>query len=465
MAEEIANPLDIVGCTDEEIVARLPLVWKTLLEVLDTYLDLGEDERHILACWIIAAPYKQYFEAFPILFINASKGSGKTRLLKLIEALIPESILVVSLTESSLFRMCEVKLCILIDEAERLGAKEKVALKELLNGCYKKGGKVVRVEGDKVKTVKEFSVYNPVALANIWGLESVLADRCITIVLQKSTEPRIINTPEMFGRDSRIAALQTYFEQSLVYVGSCIEMGVLEPVYRKLLPFYIFIHTTLPTLTYTNYDINKFLSSVQECRLDGRNLELWLPFFVVNFVIEESATKGTYTNLFSKILELSKTRSKVKDEDELTSDKDTNLAVLLYTYIHGKEPTLLTKDFITYFEQENGKADWLSAEVLGRFLKRAGVIESKRRLAKGFEFKISIPKLRKYLDARHALEMVQEAPSGQPDLNPVQHQLSPVPSVKCEACGSKTATKEFKGHFICADAGCERTIDNLTISE
>ena len=393
---------------DSEAVPRLISAYNLLLEIIGTYLDIADEDKQILALWIIAASYKDAFNTFPILFINASKGSGKTRLLKLIEADIPDSILISNLTESALFRICEIKHCILIDEAERLSSKEKNSLRELLNACYKRGSKVLRVEGDKEKKwkIREFEVYNPVALANIWGLESILEDRCITIVLQKSTNQDIITRPELFEIDERIKAIRKYFEGSLAYVNSHIQDNILAPVYARFNTLYTTTLPTLPTSTYTNDEIEYFSKSVYECRLSGRNFELWLPLFVLSYSINPS--------LFESTLELAKNRSKLKEQDETLFDRDTNMAINLYTYLQNTDielPIMTTKAFIDYYQQENDAKDWLTYEFIGRFLKRIGVIDSRRRLAKGFEYTISMLKLKKYLEIRNVdISQSQTAP-------------------------------------------------------
>ena len=242
---------------DDLFTQKLPVAYRLIREIFKTYLDITSDDAHILALWIIAANYKDAFLTFPILYLNASKGSGKTRVLKLIAALLPSSIIATSLTESALFRIAQVRDCILIDEAERLTSKEKISLKELLNSCYKKSGKILRVEGDKIKVVREFDMYRAVALANIWGLDSVLEDRCISIQLQKSNRQDIIAMPEMFDVDPRIQAVNTFFAQTRAGVGSYAEILVKGYNTTLLSHMGIDIHTYTHTQEPLNDDDKK----------------------------------------------------------------------------------------------------------------------------------------------------------------------------------------------------------------
>jgi len=73
------------------------------------------------------------FMTFPILFINAMRGSGKSRFLNLSSNLANQGIYVHSnLTEAVAFR---TKGSLFIDEFESLGSKEKQTLRELLKFC------------------------------------------------------------------------------------------------------------------------------------------------------------------------------------------------------------------------------------------------------------------------------------------------------------------------------------------
>ena len=392
----------------EDYLTMLPAIHEGISEVLSTYLDLEPDEKSIVTQWIMAAAYKDAFYATPELFVNASKSSGKTRLLKLIGSMLPGSIMVVSMSESSLFRLCEIKKCILIDEAENMSGKEKANLRDMLNVCYKRGGIVPRVEKVNKKEgvkyeVREYPVYIPVVLANVWGLDSVLEDKCITIVLEKSTDRRIINMPEFFDRDLRIKAIRAFFEASVDSVGSFLGSTIVPGVYAELDALYnTYIHT-LDTTSYTSTDIKNFTGSVYALNLEGRVTELWMPLFIVSYMV----SKQTYTDF----LEVAKRRIQAKQSDELTGDKDTSVAVSIYTSITDLDNYLETKKFIDFYISEYGEQKWLSSEWLGKFMKRAKIIKEKVRLGRGYRYEINKQALRKYLEARHALEIAENKPT------------------------------------------------------
>ena len=116
------------------------------------------------------------------------RGSGKTRILKLIASMSKNGEVLGSLSEAVLFRTAKGRT-ICIDEFEKVGSHENQALRELLNAAYKKGQKIKRMKkaGDEY-VVEEFDIYTPICMANIWGMDEVLGDRCITIVLEKSND-------------------------------------------------------------------------------------------------------------------------------------------------------------------------------------------------------------------------------------------------------------------------------------
>jgi hypothetical protein len=438
----VLSELDTDFKSDDEIIAMLPRVRELLSEVIDTYIDIEPQSKEMLVAWIMAAPYYESFFAFPYLYVNASKASGKTRLLKLIAALIPESIMVVSLSESALFRVGEVKKCMLIDEAERLHSKEKQNLMDLLNSGYKKGGKILRVEGDKTKVVREFSAYYPKVLANIWGLDTVLESKCLNIVLQKTENQQIIHMPEMFELDTRIISINKYFEASLVYVGCKLNSTVLKPLYDSYANLYININHTHPTSSYTNSEDNDFVRGMYDVHVDGRNYELWLPLLATSYTV----SKTSYTNL----LEVAKAKISNKQDEDLTSDRDTSVAVELYDYLTTNGSTHITPKLFAE-SLEDGMREWCNPEWLGRFFKRTGLLLGKTRKGHGYEYDMDMSAVKKYLRARQAL--IESEAKADDTIKSLP--LTPSPqTVICPSCSKEvklTSISEYGGKMMCID--------------
>ena len=477
MAEPVySNPgyedVDPDFCTEEEIVAMLPKVYKLILEVLDSYMVLAPDTRKIVAAWVLSAPYYRFFDAFPYLFINASKGSGKTRLLSLICAMLPDSILAASLSESALFRSRQKKLLIAIDEAEHMHGKEKENLRELLNSGYKNGGVVLRTGKDKTGNyhVEEYPVYGPIAMANIWGMDSVLESRCLTVVLQKSDDQQVTHTPLMLGYDPRIKAIRHFAEgdgegegvssvsrkkgrnkrnqkddtdggnEKKVqvgvgnvgfvpggvgeWVGRYMDANLISAIRCYFLNIIYINKPTLPTLTYTNQIQKDFISLVQVVQTNGRDFELWLPLLVT-----------TYTASPSIALELKgiiEVRAKERSEEEAEEDRDANYALELFEYLHTLErgAWISLKDFITFLGPDYvGK---VNPEFLSRLIKRLGVKKAQKRTNRGNEYQIDPVALRHYLRVRGILNTAADQGEGvqSPSLPGPQKGQSPLTSTR-----------------------------------
>jgi hypothetical protein len=168
------------------------------------------------------------------------------------------------------------------------------------------------------------------------------------------------------------------------------------------------LHTTLTTPNYTDSDVDRFLNGVYTPDLNGRDFELWLPFFAISFAISIDANTK-YPNLFSDVLALSGSKTNLKEEDALESDVDTSFAVTLHNLLVSKKEQKTTTDEIIKAHQEvNGHEDWLNSKWVGRALKRLNVIKKKCRLRQGYEYILSLPNLEKYLEARHALEIITQ---------------------------------------------------------
>jgi len=162
---------------------------KLLIEIVELLkghvVFKNEWQVYIIAIWIMGTHLYRSFPLYPyILLQSPTKRCGKTRVLELISALGFNSDGVETCpTEAVLFRDPAIRGGILPwDEAENLTTKEKVEHRAILNVSYRKGGRVLRCEGDKHE-VKRFEVYRPIALAGINYISDTTADRSLKIEL------------------------------------------------------------------------------------------------------------------------------------------------------------------------------------------------------------------------------------------------------------------------------------------
>ena len=129
-----------------------------IVEILREWMDLDERTYSLIALWIVGTYLHKQFNTYAYLFLNAMKGSGKTRLLKIIANLSKDGELAGAMTEAVLFRTSQDTLC--IDEIENINRQGQENLSLLLNSGYKRGLKVKRMRKDKLEgqIVEEFSV-------------------------------------------------------------------------------------------------------------------------------------------------------------------------------------------------------------------------------------------------------------------------------------------------------------------
>jgi len=59
------------------------------------------------------------------------------------------------------------------------------------------------------QVIEEFDIYRPLILANINGMEDVLGDRCISIILERSTNPGIVKLAEIW-EDEKCSKTKKY---------------------------------------------------------------------------------------------------------------------------------------------------------------------------------------------------------------------------------------------------------------
>lgn len=405
--EEIDNLKIILGETYEHILTEL-----------HEYCDLKEDYYHLVATWIIGTYLHDSFNTYPYLFINAMKGSGKTRLLKLIAAMSRNGDVMGSPTEAVLFRIPkETTLC--IDEFEGVLRKGNEGVREMLNACYKKGMKVRRMKKKNTPdgtemVVEDFEPYKPICLANIWGMEEVLGDRCITAILEKSSRNDVMRIIEDFNEKSMIIHIKSSLSTNLVQL--CSFFGEKGYIYKwnKYVKSKYTAPTTLNTFTTqttetTLYkeknakscevsefeDMLEMFNKIDETGINGRNLELFFPLLIIGDFIGD--------RVFNEILGVAARLTKEKREEEMVESKD--IALIEFVSQLEKDGNFRTIKWITgsfrsYLGDDQPDEIWLNTRWVGRALKRLNLIIDKRRMRDGIEVTLAVDKAKdkiKYL--------------------------------------------------------------------
>ena len=170
---------------------NLKEICEEIRELIRYNIDMDETASTVLALGIVGTYIHQVFDAFPYFWINGVKGTGKSRLLELIDALSYHSIIGADFSAPAIFRFVDKQhATICFDEVERLQHKdseENARKLALLNCGYRSSGKVHLVEkmGDDL-VPRSFNAYSPKFLASINPLGGVLESRCIQIILLRT---------------------------------------------------------------------------------------------------------------------------------------------------------------------------------------------------------------------------------------------------------------------------------------
>lgn len=394
--------------TPEEFKEILIDIYEKIIEALKEYIDLKEEYYSLVAIWIIGTYFHNSFSSYPYLFINAMRGSGKSRLLQIISVLSKEGIVLSSPTEAVLFRMPKGQtLC--IDEFEGVMRKGNESLREILNASYKKGGKVRRMKQKKshegtTQEIEEFEPYKPICLANIYGMEEVLSDRCITLILEKSSRKDIMRLLEDFEDKITFKLIKHTLNEVLVY--QCSYFSVSEGIERwnnYIKSRYTYTNTlTTQTTQTTQTTLNKveekyleMFNKIDETGINGRNLELFFPLMYLSRFISENA--------FETLLNIASDLNKEKRREEMVESKDVSLydfVSKLQTGIEFKtirDLTIMFRNFVGDVEENEDR--WINEKWIGRALRRLGLIIDKRRVARGIEVTLNIEKAKEKIKA------------------------------------------------------------------
>lgn len=378
--------------------------YEGIIDILRNYLDMPEDYYKLISIWIIGTYFHEKFSSYPFIFFNAMRGSGKTRTLKLISSLGSKGDGSVqnNITESVLFRIPEGTITC-IDECERIGSKEKSTLRELLNAAYKKGTKVkrmkkVRIGGEEKFVTEEFEPYIPIAMANIKGLEEVLEDRALTLILEKSNNPLKTKKIEDFQQNPKISDIKRTLTQfSVVYaVSLCYKIinkwnDYIDVKYTNN-TYNTHTHTTQTTQQTTPQDImdEELFNKIDDAGVDGRNFELLFPLLVMANELEDK--------IFEDILRIGKEIIDLKKKDEESESIDVSVIEFVSMQENLRFQYTPIKNLLISFRVFLGETDsedsWLNVKWFGRALKRLNLIGDKRRMAGGRQVILNVDKAR-----------------------------------------------------------------------
>jgi hypothetical protein len=366
-----------------------------------------EDSRvyDFITLWTIGTYFHRLFSSYPYVYLGGVKRTGKSKTLTIASELCFNGILSMSLTTSSLFRLVDGARCVLLlDESEGLANPERaMELRALLLSGYKKGGVVYRTEKTRSEKFfpQGFEVYSPKMLANIQGVEDILEDRCVTIIMRRGKDKNVVNS-EIKSEDPIWQELRD--ELHVFYL-------------QEVAKFSQFINSVV------SEDSAVSEGSEQHVEVTARALELWKPILILAKYFEKFGLKPnnrSYDSLFAEILDIAKEKESQRRMENITETRELILVRALYELVQ-------TNDFYsvrTIQERVNslldGDEEPLSTRWIGRALKRLGFLE-KRRLSPGVEYRLTVEQVR---DLAERMEVLNPSTCSSPSTPTTQTTLT-----------------------------------------
>ena len=168
-----------------------PLV-AALLELLERYVVMTAEQRLVVALWIIHTHLIEALDQTPYLTVTSPvRQCGKSRLLELLELLVPRPWPAVTPSEAVVYRTVHARMpTLLLDEVDAIFAPKNAdryeGLRAILNAGHRRGATVPRCIGTS-STPQDFNVYCAKVLAGIGVLPDTITDRSIPIRLARKT--------------------------------------------------------------------------------------------------------------------------------------------------------------------------------------------------------------------------------------------------------------------------------------
>jgi hypothetical protein len=190
----IAHPLD-------EALSFNPFELKAtegaaiLLEIdrfVRRFCVLPTEADHVaVVLWIAHAHMIHAFHTTPRLaLLSPEPGSGKTRVLEVLDLLTPSPMFVFSASVAAIFRtMAQAQTTLLFDEVDAIFGKRgkddhNEDLRALLNVGYRNGAKIPRCVGAQ-HDVQHFGVFAAVALAGLGNLPDTIMTRAVIVRMRR----------------------------------------------------------------------------------------------------------------------------------------------------------------------------------------------------------------------------------------------------------------------------------------
>ena len=335
------------------------------------HLDIEEWVATMMALWIIGTHIYFLFDSYPYIYVLGERGSGKTRMLKIITLLSRMGELWVAGRPSPLFRVAHaIKPTIAIDESEKMNEEDMGELISLLNAGYERGVSVPRTNTDS-KSVEFFEVYSPKAFATTKPISPVLESRCLRIPIKRTTKM------DLEERDPFNGVYRSILEEIgreisfwVIENGSEIASMDKDSVFKKYKEKFV---GTPPRL------LQLFMPLL--CIYDYLRLDDPYPLHVKDGIIYKSETENLQKAMDYQMQE---------QKSGSINDSDQRILVALYHLVMSGKYPIYTKDIIDALAVDSEEErEFYTSQKIGRTLKKYGIPGQMINGHKQFFYKMS----------------------------------------------------------------------------
>lgn len=378
---QITHHAETLSINEATII--LGKTYELILKVFDEYVDIPLKHKKLIGIWLIGTYFHEKFSAYPYLILNAMRGSGKSRILKLIAYIgnKGDGKVYVGMTEATIFRHERNKV-LTIDENENINSRDKQATRQLLNSAYKKGTAVTRMKkvkknGTEEQVAESFEPYFPIAMASIKAVEEVLADRAINVTLEKSFNEGIVKKIENFDENEDIKTIKT----NLVTMSDVTLWS--RSIYKEWNNYIQNKYNNVTNVTIPIMSLNvtqcqeilfeELFLKIDQANILGRNLELFMPLFLV--------AKAINNEILMDLIDIAKNEVAEKKDEEYANSKDVSVYEFVSALEHNVEYVVknLVNQFRMFIGDDDSDDPWLNEKWLGHALKRLSLVVNKRR--------------------------------------------------------------------------------------
>ena len=240
--------IDRLSMLQKNVLANF---YKELVKLLKKYFSATE-ERHytIIALWIIATYFHDFFKRFPYLHFRGPSDSGKTTASETVGYCSYHPFPMISPRAAPIFRLRNLlHFTFIIDNAERFARDTEVV--QLLLSSFDADFPVPRTEEvDGRRIVVNYRCYGPVIMNSIAGLQEVLQTRALEIPMLR--DPNFKPTAKPALEDFELIR-QTLYRFRFIYAQKMLEaMKEIDP--RK------YVETRYADLFYPLFCVAKLIS-------------------------------------------------------------------------------------------------------------------------------------------------------------------------------------------------------------